>query len=514
MLTDAATDVLRPKIQKLLEILPETMPGGPTGEPLDSPIHAAEILTQLQDFRARLDHCPDLLAKLERQADAVFERTKPGSEFAALLLEVQSCLPQKVYLTLATGLAGINDLSRTKSSQFLDAIETLRSVGHDANGYLGFQSTDELGVIEARARNLQEDKRLSELTALVPSLVEQLDRLRNAAKAIWSDPELTDIEAVSMLLDCRNPESELSAMLHGTLFAGVTAVQLHRTLSRLLPNRGNTAVVTDAAQIPVVIQNKIVPEGLTGAIVASLMQVIPEQIKGTPEALETCETATISIEDIVPELGTDTGDNENRFEFYPDGDGYFIAAFGESGHFSASKAKGWHDIHRLVQAKGKSVSFSELDGNAAIVLSGKQDAVDERTIKETEAEMRRLVQDIEDAESELEREELRAKIHMYTRYLETAKQKNGKPRDINSSDRNRARTRIAHRMSSVYGKKNRETGEITPGVLQATMPKTAEHLRNGITVGDDSVSYTYRSSEIHKKWKTTTGEVQSHRVSR
>lgn len=233
MALGAAKKVLRREFDELIELLPNRMPGGANGEPLEPLVNAAEVLNRLQDIRARLDHCPEVKATLESLADAVFERTKPGSEFAALCLEVQSCLPQKVDLTLSTGLAGINDLSRVKSSEFLNAIESLRSVGHDANGYLGFQSTDELRVIEQRVRNLREDKRLNELTAMVPSLVEQLDRLREAAKAIWSDPELTDIEVVSMLLDCRNPESELSAMLQNPLMAGVAAYRLSRMLGRL-----------------------------------------------------------------------------------------------------------------------------------------------------------------------------------------------------------------------------------------------------------------------------------------
>jgi hypothetical protein len=49
-----------------------------------------------------------------------------------------------------------------------------------------------------------------------------------------------------------------------------------------------------------------------------------------------------------------------EFAYWPDGDGYFIRAFGESGNLSAERAKGLHQIFRLIQSPSTSVKKAVL----------------------------------------------------------------------------------------------------------------------------------------------------------
>lgn len=229
-----AEEVLRREIEELIEILPNQMPGGMSGVPIVALDNSAEVLSQMQEIRSRLGHCPRAIATIETWADAIIERTKPGTDFAALCLEVQRSLPRKMVWTLATGMIGPDDHARVMSSEFMYSIESLRSVGHDEKGYVGLRSTDELRPIERHIKHIRESSVLSRLVESVPQLGEKLKHLRDAAESIWSAPEVTDIALAGTLLECRDPECEIGALLSEPLMGQVTGFRLSRLLSRLL----------------------------------------------------------------------------------------------------------------------------------------------------------------------------------------------------------------------------------------------------------------------------------------
>lgn len=141
--------------------------------------------------------------------------------------------------------------------------------------------------------------------------------------------------------------------------------------------------------------------------------------------------------------GGKRGDTE--FEFRPDGDGYFVRGFGQQGHFTAKGAKGLHDIFRLVQSPRVPVPMLELDVEAGTKkLDGdshsRQPVADSKTRQEIATKRRQLLADIESAEADIERDELRAELET----LEAGAKKMyglvGKARDLNNpNDRLRAK---------------------------------------------------------------------------
>ena len=193
------------------------------------------------------------------------------------------------------------------------------------------------------------------------------------------------------------------------------------------------------------------------------------------------------------------GNDDCQFVFAPSGDGYIIEAFGESGHFSARGAKGFHDLFQLVHSPNTAIPMATLDAN--IVVSAKQDAVDPETLKLLESELREMRGELESSKGRPEEESLRREYEEHLRYVSRATNKDGKPRDINNNETTNRRTRIRNRMKSLWGdSKDRSTRESKPGALKAAMPETADHFSQSITVGDDSGSYIYRPSKIVSEW--------------
>ncbi len=83
------------------------------------------------------------------------------------------------------------------------------------------------------------------------------------------------------------------------------------------------------------------------------------------------------------------------FVFRPDGDGYEIV-FGKSGHVSAVRCKGLHQIHRLIGTPMVPVLMTELEGSSLDDPHSRQDIADQATLKGVAAKLR-------EAKSELER---------------------------------------------------------------------------------------------------------------
>ena len=145
---------------------------------------------------------------------------------------------------------------------------------------------------------------------------------------------------------------------------------------------------------------------------------------------------------------------EAEYEFRRDGDGYFLRGFGEEGHVTATGATGLHDIFRLVQSAGTLVPMVELNGGSGIErLNGdshsRQDAANQQTRKDIAARRRQLKEDIENADSDLEKSELQDQLEK----LDTEAKKlwglEGKPRDLNNPINN-SRSRIHGRMKKAW----------------------------------------------------------------
>lgn len=200
-----------------------------------------------------------------------------------------------------------------------------------------------------------------------------------------------------------------------------------------------------------------------------------------------------------------------EFVFGPDGDGYFIQAFGESGRFSARGAKGFHDIYRLVHSANQPVSMRELDEDPAVVQAEKQEKTDKKTLDEVERDMAELTASMKAEPDSPENSTRRKEFDQLVEYARTAKDRTGRIRDINNNESKNLSSRIWNRMKWLWGDvKDQKTGEIRFGTLKKAMPETAKHFEESITVGNDSVSYIYRPGEPARVWKNSDSEAQSH----
>jgi len=137
--------------------------------------------------------------------------------------------------------------------------------------------------------------------------------------------------------------------------------------------------------------------------------------------------------------------NNAEFAFRPDGDGYFIRGFGEKGHVTAKGAKGLHDIFRVVQSPGVPVPMLELDAGAGTKqLDGdsrsEQPVANSETRQDITAKRRQLQADIENADTDFERDESRKELETLEREAAKLFGLTGKARDLNNpNDRLRAK---------------------------------------------------------------------------
>lgn len=207
----------------------------------------------------------------------------------------------------------------------------------------------------------------------------------------------------------------------------------------------------------------------------------------------------------------DIDKEDNGFAFQPSGDGFYVSAFGEFGQFSTRRAKGLIDIFRLVSSPGIPVSMRQLEETCAVVVALKQDAADAQTLAEAERDMRQLASELKECDSDEARDRMKSEFEQLAEYVQDAKGFNGRPRDLNNNELTALRTRIWNRMKHIFGdNRKRSTGELKPGVLKATMPKTARHLRNAIKVGDDSISYIYRPDKDSIVWNISVSDAKPH----
>jgi hypothetical protein len=194
----------------------------------------------------------------------------------------------------------------------------------------------------------------------------------------------------------------------------------------------------------------------------------------------------------VDEQGGNTPESE--FIFRADGDGYFLRGFGEQGHISARGAKGLHDIFRLVKSPRVLVPMLVLDaGEGTRLLNGdehsRQPVADEETLKSIMAKRNQLKADIKNANSEVERDELREELEK----LETEAKKMfglaGESRDLNNPN-DRLRPKLLWRKTSAC-KLMKDCG----------LSKLADHFDISIKSADGCLVY---SPSINITWDTET----------
>lgn len=201
----------------------------------------------------------------------------------------------------------------------------------------------------------------------------------------------------------------------------------------------------------------------------------------------------------VPTVTSSNGKNngQTEFAFQPDGDGYFISGFNKKGHFTAKRAKGLHDIFRLVQTPGDPVPMLELDaGVGTIQLEGdsksRQPVANSETRQDITAKRAQLLADIAKAKTDFERDELREELETLETAVMTLFGLAGKARDLNNPI-NRLRAKLLAR-------KKTACKSLKEGGLAAL----AEHL--DLTIGAEGNCLVYRSTAPNIAWNTAPKE--------
>jgi hypothetical protein len=200
----------------------------------------------------------------------------------------------------------------------------------------------------------------------------------------------------------------------------------------------------------------------------------------------------------VGENRTDEGELADEFVFAPDGDGYYIAGFGERGHLSAKACKGLNQLYRLVQSPGEPVPMLELLGCAdeprfALDQHTKQPAIDG-------AELQRLRQRLADARCDLEsakadgntveEEHCLEEIEAVEPALQKLVGMGGKPRDLNNP--------LGKWRATIWGSIKRAVAKMHG--LNSPMKELANHFDAAIS--SETGSFIYRQANA-EKWRTS-----------
>lgn len=148
------------------------------------------------------------------------------------------------------------------------------------------------------------------------------------------------------------------------------------------------------------------------------------------------------------------GTSGSEFRFVQDGDGYFIAGFGESGHIKRSK--GFDVLFRLIQSPGVPVLAMELvDKHGQPGKSdtrSRQESLDKKALGQIWASMSELKQDADRANAvgdTVEADVTNRQIAKLQQQLDAALGAGGRPRDINS-EWDKVRPRIFSRLTTAY----------------------------------------------------------------
>jgi hypothetical protein len=181
------------------------------------------------------------------------------------------------------------------------------------------------------------------------------------------------------------------------------------------------------------------------------------------------------------------------FAFQPDGDGYFVRGFGERGHVTAKGVKGLHDIFRLVQTPGVLTPMLELDGGVGTnQLHGdrhsRQPVANCKTRRDIGLKRSQLVADIENADTDLERDELREELENLDAGTRSMYGLRGKARDLNNP--------TARLRAKLLARKSRACKHL----MNSGLTKLAGHL--DCSIGSEGDCLVYRSTTQNIAWDT------------
>lgn len=212
-------------------------------------------------------------------------------------------------------------------------------------------------------------------------------------------------------------------------------------------------------------------------------------------------------------------DDRAEFVFAPDGDGYYIRGFDESGRLSAKGCKGLHQLFKIIQTPGVAVPMTNLMGagekmgrdvgrlrdkakraEVDAVHSGSswQPTVTDEERKSIEADLRRTRAELEKAEAAgdtVEVEHCRQHINSVEAKRRSMLGMSGKARNINS-EANRLRPSITPRLKAAY-EKMREA--------KPPMTRLADHFEFSISA--EGGGFIYRPAGDPPPWSLNrTGE--------
>lgn len=207
----------------------------------------------------------------------------------------------------------------------------------------------------------------------------------------------------------------------------------------------------------------------------------------------------LDVSDVEPNLQNQLQpDPKTEFEFIPEGNGYTIRGFGESGHLA--NLKGLHDIAKLIRTPGIPVHMGELDGVTQANEREKrseQPVYDPEGMKRIGDRMRRLQEEIDTADNDVEREDSERELNKLRKAFNADvfrgkgnKGGKSKVRDLNSPY-DLLRSKIYDRLKTVYEKMRRAV---------PSMKQLASHFEQSIHA-HESVSYVYRPDSVFT-WNT------------
>ena len=179
--------------------------------------------------------------------------------------------------------------------------------------------------------------------------------------------------------------------------------------------------------------------------------------------------------------------------FAPDGDGYYLAGFGESGHLTDKK--GFAAIAQLIASPDVPVSMLDLVGANQPLRNDRhscQPVMDQEGLQQAQHELRELYADLDKARSEnntFEAEQAQQEIDGILANLKTAIGLRGKIRDLNCIY-NTLRARIYGQLNTVYEAMR---------AAKPSMKKLANHFDNSIKAKDGE--FVYRPAGIRPVWK-------------
>jgi hypothetical protein len=175
----------------------------------------------------------------------------------------------------------------------------------------------------------------------------------------------------------------------------------------------------------------------------------------------------------------------DQFIFAPEGDGYYVAGFGESGH--VTRLKGFDIIAQLVRTPSQTVTMLELTGAAADERIGadqrsRQEALDLRALREIRDRLAERREDYENAKAEnntVERDLAEKEIEELKSNLQKATGLAGRSRDMNSQI-DRLRPTIHGNLNTAY----KRLRSATPPMVQL-----ADHFEQ--TISSEGGAFIY-----------------------